>query len=93
MLLFKRTGDAVAIELGRSDVKNVMPVIRHDIRCCLIIVMAHTLRFKVLAEGVETSEQLAFLQDQGCDSYQGLLKSPALAPDAFAKLLSESGLE
>lgn len=58
-----------------------------------IIVMAHTLRFKVLAEGVETAEQLAFLQDQGCDSYQGFLKSPPLPADAFTKLLSESGLE
>ena len=58
-----------------------------------IVVMAHTLRFKVLAEGVETAEQLAFLQGQGCDSYQGYLKSPPLPPDAFAKLLIESRLE
>ena len=55
-----------------------------------IVAMGHTLRFKVLAEGVETVEQLAFLQDQGCDSYQGYLKSPPLPPDAFAKLLAES---
>ncbi|MGZ4997834.1 MAG: putative bifunctional diguanylate cyclase/phosphodiesterase, partial [Methylobacter sp.] len=40
-----------------------------------IIAMGHTLGFKVLAEGVETPEQLAFLREKGCDSYQGYIKS------------------
>ena len=52
-----------------------------------IIAMAHTLGFKVSAEGVETHEQLAFLQAKGCDSYQGYLSGQALSADAFAKLL------
>jgi EAL domain-containing protein (putative c-di-GMP-specific phosphodiesterase class I) len=51
-----------------------------------IIAMAHTLRFKVLAEGVETKAQLAFLQEQGCDAYQGYWKSPPLPADEFTKL-------
>jgi diguanylate cyclase (GGDEF)-like protein/PAS domain S-box-containing protein len=55
-----------------------------------IVGMAHTLRFKVLAEGVETVEQLAFLQSQGCDAYQGYLKSPPVPADVFAQLLAES---
>jgi diguanylate cyclase (GGDEF)-like protein len=55
-----------------------------------IIAMAHTLGFKVSAEGVETPEQLAFLQAKGCDSYQGYLKSRALPPEAFAELLRKS---
>ncbi len=55
-----------------------------------IIAMAHTLGFKVLAEGVETPEQLAFLQAQGCDSYQGYLNSQALPAEAFAELLRKS---
>jgi c-di-GMP-related signal transduction protein len=49
--------------------------------------MGHTLGFKVLAEGVETPEQLAFLQEKGCDIYQGYLKSPAVTAEAFAELL------
>lgn len=52
-----------------------------------IIAMAHTLRFKVLAEGVETQAQLTFLQEQGCDAYQGYWKSPPIPADEFAKLL------
>lgn len=52
-----------------------------------IVAMAHTLGFKVLAEGVETHEQLAFLRAQGCDRYQGYLTSPAVPAEEFAALL------
>jgi diguanylate cyclase (GGDEF)-like protein/PAS domain S-box-containing protein len=52
-----------------------------------IVAIARTLRLKVLAEGVETAEQLAFLKDQGCDFYQGYLKSPPLPAEAFERLL------
>ncbi|MBD9362395.1 putative bifunctional diguanylate cyclase/phosphodiesterase [Methylomonas fluvii] len=52
-----------------------------------IIGMGHTLRLQVLAEGVETQEQLDFLQEHGCDFYQGYLKSPALPASDFAALL------
>ncbi len=52
-----------------------------------IIAMAHTLGLKVLAEGVETPEQLAFLQEKGCDMYQGFIKSRPLSATEFAKLL------
>jgi diguanylate cyclase (GGDEF)-like protein/PAS domain S-box-containing protein len=49
-----------------------------------IIGMAHTLRLKVLAEGVETEAQLNFLSERGCDFYQGYYKSPAVTAAAFA---------
>jgi len=52
-----------------------------------IIGMGHTLRLKVLAEGVETQEQLDFLKEQGCDYYQGYYKSPAVTAEAFVALL------
>jgi EAL domain-containing protein (putative c-di-GMP-specific phosphodiesterase class I) len=52
-----------------------------------IIAMGHTLGFKVLAEGVETQDQLSFLQEKGCDYYQGYFKSKPLPADDFAKLL------
>ncbi len=52
-----------------------------------IITMGHMLGFKVMAEGVETVEQLAFLQDKGCDAYQGYIKSKAVPADEFVELL------
>jgi len=52
-----------------------------------IIGMAHTLRLQVLAEGVETEEQLHFLSEKGCDFYQGYFKSQAVPAEAFAALL------
>ncbi|MGZ5030205.1 MAG: putative bifunctional diguanylate cyclase/phosphodiesterase [Methylobacter sp.] len=52
-----------------------------------IIAMGHTLGFKVLAEGVETPEQLAFLLEKGCDSYQGYIKSKPVSAREFAELL------
>jgi diguanylate cyclase (GGDEF)-like protein len=52
-----------------------------------IISLAHGLRLKVVAEGVETSEQLTLLQSLGCDQYQGFLFSPPLPATEFAELV------
>jgi diguanylate cyclase (GGDEF)-like protein/PAS domain S-box-containing protein len=52
-----------------------------------IIAMGHSLGMMVLAEGVETAEQLAFLQERRCDSYQGYLCSRPVPAEAFAELL------
>jgi diguanylate cyclase (GGDEF)-like protein len=52
-----------------------------------IISMGHTLGFKVLAEGVETMEQLEFLRKKGCNEFQGYLRSKPLPADEFECLL------
>jgi diguanylate cyclase (GGDEF)-like protein len=52
-----------------------------------IITMAQNLGLSVIAEGVETEEQLALLQKQGCDEYQGYLYSKPLPAEEFIQLL------
>ena len=52
-----------------------------------IIVMAHKLGLKVIAEGVETEEQKNLLIAAGCDYVQGFLYSKAVAPETFEALL------
>ena len=54
-----------------------------------IIGLGHTLGLKVLAEGVETQEQLDFLREKGCDFYQGFYNSPGLLPEDFAILFAQ----
>jgi diguanylate cyclase (GGDEF)-like protein len=55
-----------------------------------IVSLAHNLRLKVVAEGVETGDQLELLRSLGCDQYQGFWFSPAVPAAKFAELLVES---
>jgi EAL domain-containing protein (putative c-di-GMP-specific phosphodiesterase class I) len=52
-----------------------------------IIAMAHQLNMVVLAKGVETKEQLAFLQQNNCDAAQGYLFSKPLPFEEFERKL------
>jgi diguanylate cyclase (GGDEF)-like protein len=52
-----------------------------------IIAMAHSLRVKVVGEGVETEEQAYFLRRRGCEELQGYLISPAVDPVTFLRFL------
>ena len=52
-----------------------------------IISLAHSLKLKVVAEGVESTEQLDFLKTLGCDQYQGYHFSRALPSSQFEELI------
>jgi diguanylate cyclase (GGDEF)-like protein len=52
-----------------------------------IIALAHSLRLRVVAEGVENEAQLRFVKSLGSDEYQGYLRSKPLPRDAFERLL------
>jgi len=57
-----------------------------------VITLAHNLGLSVVAEGVETTAQHAFLKAKGCDECQGYLFSRPVAADAFAAWLAPQGL-
>jgi EAL domain-containing protein (putative c-di-GMP-specific phosphodiesterase class I) len=58
-----------------------------------IIAMAKSLQIKVVAEGVETEEQLTFLQSHHCDEIQGYFYSYPVPDKEFTELLKKGSLE
>jgi diguanylate cyclase (GGDEF)-like protein len=56
-----------------------------------VIGLAHNLNLKVVAEGVETEEQLRFLDLCKCDEWQGFLASRAVPAEAVGRMLTENG--
>ncbi len=53
-----------------------------------VIKMGHSLKLKVIAEGVETEQQMAYLRSKGCDELQGFLFSPPLPAEEFLRWLT-----
>jgi diguanylate cyclase (GGDEF)-like protein/PAS domain S-box-containing protein len=53
-----------------------------------IIALGHGLQLKVIAEGVETREQISFLRDYACDQIQGFYFSPAVPSDRLRQMVS-----
>lgn len=75
------------LKIDRSFIREIVTS-RDDAEIVRAIVsLAHSLHLKVIAEGVETAEQLAFLRSLGCDQYQGYHCSPPLPPAEFLTLL------
>jgi diguanylate cyclase (GGDEF)-like protein/PAS domain S-box-containing protein len=76
------------IKIDQSFVRNI-PENRQDMAIVRsIIVMAHNLGLEVVAEGVETREQAAFLQHEGCDQVQGFLFAKPLPNARFEEFLT-----
>lgn len=77
------------LKIDRSFVHSVTSDADDAAIARLVISLAHGLKKNVVAEGVETREQLQFLRREGCDEMQGYLFSRPVPPEEFARLLRE----
>jgi EAL domain-containing protein (putative c-di-GMP-specific phosphodiesterase class I) len=77
------------LKIDRSFIMEIKGATDDAAVVTAIIAMAHGLNLSVVAEGVETEEQLGFLRAHGCDEFQGYLKSkPVPAADFAASFLT-----
>ena len=77
------------LKIDRSFIRNVPGNAEDKAITHAIIAMGETLGLTVVAEGVETIEQLNYLKGQSCDEMQGFYFSRPVVPEQFADLLRE----
>ncbi len=77
------------LKIDRSFIRNVPENAEDKAITHAIIAMGETLGLTVVAEGVETIEQMNYLKDQSCDEMQGFHFSRPIVPEQFADLLRE----
>ncbi len=75
------------LKIDQSFVRDILTDPNDAVIAKTIITLGHSLGLKVIAEGVETEAQRAFLAQHGCVDFQGYLFSRPLPVDAFEKLL------
>jgi diguanylate cyclase (GGDEF)-like protein len=79
-LSYLKTLPVDTVKLDQSFVRDITTDRGDAAIATAIIAMAHTLGLRVVAEGVETEEQLSFLRAHGCDTVQGFLLGPPVPP-------------
>ena len=79
-----------ALKIDRSYIAGLTLDHKDEAIASAMIALGQRLDLQVIAEGVETAEQLQILQKFGCDAFQGFLVSKAVFADSFAKLLKKT---
>ncbi len=78
------------LKVDRSFIQHVPENFKDNAMMEAIIAMGRALNLTVVAEGVETVEQQAFLANHNCDEMQGYLFSKPISSEKFAELLSNN---
>ena len=89
-LAYLKKFDIDYLKIDRAFVNNMETDSADRALCEAIIVMAHKLGLRVIAEGVETAEQRDFLTAAGCDFAQGYLFSKPVPAEQFEALVKLS---
>ncbi|HAK60073.1 MAG TPA: hypothetical protein DCO77_06775 [Nitrospiraceae bacterium] len=76
-----------SLKIDRAFIMNITTNPDDAAITTAIVSLAHSLKLKVVAEGVETEEQLAFLQELGCDEVQGYLFSRPVPAEELVEVL------
>jgi diguanylate cyclase (GGDEF)-like protein/PAS domain S-box-containing protein len=79
------------VKIDRSFVRDIVSDPDDAAIVSAIVAMAHKLKLDVVAEGVETREQLAVVRELGIDRYQGFLVSPGVPAEEFAARFLSAG--
>ena len=76
-----------ALKIDRSFIRQITCANPETSMVTALISMGHNLKLRVIGEGVETQEEMAFLQAHRCEEAQGYYFSPGVPGGEFAKLL------
>jgi len=86
-LTYLRRFPITRVKIDRSFVKGIPGDAKNLAVSAAIISMAHHLKISVVAEGVETEEQVQSLSELGCEELQGFLFSPPVPANEFVRFL------
>jgi diguanylate cyclase (GGDEF)-like protein/PAS domain S-box-containing protein len=76
-----------ALKIDRSFIRQISRAAPETTMVTALISMGHNLKLRVIGEGVETREEMAFLHSHQCEEAQGYYLSPGVPGAEFAKLL------